>query len=165
MFINREAGEIIRLVASVLLSVRPFSYTLKKSHRVYISRSIQNGWAFKMVVVLTGCAITVDHAFNLTDWFIRRQTDGTRCIISPIWVYIDVFNIDNKRCWSSIGRSLTSEPPGYKRPPYTTRWHLLAVAQPPTLKIFDIPAKLPPRWLMVQPQIFLGLLEVGNSTE
>ncbi len=31
---------------------------------VHISRSIQNGWAFKMVVVSTGCAIAVDHAFN-----------------------------------------------------------------------------------------------------
>ena len=32
-----------------------------------ISRSIQNGWAFKMVVVSTGCAILVDHAFNLEE--------------------------------------------------------------------------------------------------
>ncbi len=39
------------------------SYTLKKI-RVLISRSIQNGWAFKMVVVLTGCTIAIDHAFN-----------------------------------------------------------------------------------------------------
>ncbi len=37
---------------------------LLKHHRVFISRSIQNGWAFKMVVVSTGCAIAVDHAFN-----------------------------------------------------------------------------------------------------
>ena len=29
-----------------------------------ISRSIQNDWAFKMVVVSTDCAIAVDHAFN-----------------------------------------------------------------------------------------------------
>ena len=41
------------------------SYTLKKHHRVLISRSIQNGWAFKMVVVSTCCAIAADHAFNL----------------------------------------------------------------------------------------------------
>ena len=47
---------------SVRLSVRQVSYTL----RVFISRSIQNGWAFKMVVVSTGCAIAVDHAFNIT---------------------------------------------------------------------------------------------------
>ncbi len=37
----------------------------KKHHRVYISWSIQNGWAFKMVVVSTCCAIAVDHAFNV----------------------------------------------------------------------------------------------------
>ena len=40
------------------------SYTLKNII-VLISRSIQNGWAFKMVAVSTGCAIAVDHAFNL----------------------------------------------------------------------------------------------------
>ena len=40
------------------------SYTLRKHHRVFISRCIQNGWAFKMIVVLWGCAIAVDHAFN-----------------------------------------------------------------------------------------------------
>ena len=40
------------------------SYTLKKHQRVVISWSIQNGWAFKMVVVSTGCAIAVGHAFN-----------------------------------------------------------------------------------------------------
>ena len=33
-------------------------------HRVCISRSIQNGWVFEMVVVSTGCATMVDHAFN-----------------------------------------------------------------------------------------------------
>ena len=32
--------------------------------RVFFSRSIQNGWEFKLVVVSTGCAIAVDHAFN-----------------------------------------------------------------------------------------------------
>ena len=54
----------------VCLSVCPssqVSYTLKKHHRVCISTSIQNGWAFKMVAVSTGCAIAVDHAFN-TKW-------------------------------------------------------------------------------------------------
>ena len=50
-FIDREAGEIILLVASVCLFVCLYS--------------IQNGcWAFKMVVVSTGCVIVVDHAFN-----------------------------------------------------------------------------------------------------
>ncbi len=44
------------------------SYTLKKHHRVCISRSIQNGWAFKVVVVSTGCAIAVDHAFNCVNY-------------------------------------------------------------------------------------------------
>ncbi len=34
----------------------------------FISTSIQNGWAFKMVVVSTGCAIAVNHAFNYFDW-------------------------------------------------------------------------------------------------
>ena len=38
---------------------------LKKHHRVFISRSIKNGWAFKMVVVSTVCTIMVDHAFNV----------------------------------------------------------------------------------------------------
>ncbi len=44
------------------------SYSLEKHHRVFILRGIQNGWAFKimkMVAVSTGCAIAVDHAFNL----------------------------------------------------------------------------------------------------
>ncbi len=41
------------------------NYTLKEHHRVCIARSIQNGWVFKMVVVATGCAIAVDHAFNI----------------------------------------------------------------------------------------------------
>ncbi len=46
-------------------SIEPqVSYTLKKHPTFFISRSIQNGWAFKMVVVLKGCAIAVDHAFN-----------------------------------------------------------------------------------------------------
>ncbi len=40
------------------------SYTLKKHHRVFISRSIQNGCAFKIVVVSTGCAIAVNNTFN-----------------------------------------------------------------------------------------------------
>ena len=40
------------------------SYTLKKHHRVFISRSVQNGWAFKLVDVSTGCAIAVDHTLN-----------------------------------------------------------------------------------------------------
>ncbi len=49
------------------LAFAQVSYTLKKHHRMVISRSIQNGWAFKMVVVSTGCAIAVDHAliFNV----------------------------------------------------------------------------------------------------
>ena len=56
--IDREAGEIIRLVVSVHLSVNALTATHV--------RSIQNGWAFKMVVVSTGCAIAVDHAFNFS---------------------------------------------------------------------------------------------------
>ncbi len=32
---------------------------------VFILRDIQNGWAFKMVVLSTGCAITVDHPINI----------------------------------------------------------------------------------------------------
>ncbi len=40
------------------------SYTLKKHRRVFISRGIQNGLAFKMVVVSTGGATAVDHTFN-----------------------------------------------------------------------------------------------------
>ena len=39
-------------------------YTLKIHQSVFITRSIRNGWAFKVVVVSTGCAITVDHAFT-----------------------------------------------------------------------------------------------------
>ncbi len=53
LFINREAGEIIRLVASVRPSVRPSM----------LIESTSQG-AFKMVVVLTGCTIAVDHTFN-----------------------------------------------------------------------------------------------------
>ena len=59
VFIDREAGEIIRLVASVCL------FVCKKHQRVFFSRSIQNGWTFKIVVFSTGCAIAVDHAFNV----------------------------------------------------------------------------------------------------
>ncbi len=33
---------------------------------------VQNGWAFKMVVVSTGCVITVDHAFNSIYIFIPK---------------------------------------------------------------------------------------------
>ncbi len=95
IIIDHEAGEIIHLVASVHPSiclsvnthtsflywcgvvdigtlpstakspVKHKSATLLTHRRVFISRSIQNGWAFKMVVVSTGCAITVDHAFNM----------------------------------------------------------------------------------------------------
>ncbi len=46
-------------------SVRPFVCLSVCAHRVFISRSIQNGWAFKMVAVSTGFAIAVDHPFNL----------------------------------------------------------------------------------------------------
>ncbi len=63
--IDREAGETICLVASIHPSVRQVSYTLKIHYRVFISRSIQNGWAFKRVVVLTGCAIAIDNTFNI----------------------------------------------------------------------------------------------------
>ena len=46
------------------------SGAFNKSHRVFISRNIQIGWAFKIIVVSTGCAIGVDHAFNcLWSWF------------------------------------------------------------------------------------------------
>ncbi len=37
---------------------------LTYNHRVFISRSIQNGWAFKIIFVSTCCAIAVDQAFN-----------------------------------------------------------------------------------------------------
>ncbi len=60
LIIDREAGEIIRLVASVCVFVCVFVCLSVRA----LSRSIQNGWAFKMVVVLTGCAIAVDHTFN-----------------------------------------------------------------------------------------------------
>ncbi len=46
------------------------SNTLKRHHKVFISRSIQNGWAFKMVVVSTGCALAFDLAFNFLCYFI-----------------------------------------------------------------------------------------------
>ena len=49
VIIDREAGEIIRLLASVRPPVCP---------------SIQNGWVFKMVADSTGCAIADDDAFN-----------------------------------------------------------------------------------------------------
>ena len=83
IFIDCTAGKIIRLVASVCLSVRLFlcqrshgwrssekqvSYTLKNTIKC------QGAFrAFKMVFVSTGCAITVDRAFNSC---YRRQIDG-----------------------------------------------------------------------------------------
>ena len=51
IFNDREAGEII--------------VWYHPSVSLCISRSIQNGWAFKMVAVSTGCAIAVDYAFKL----------------------------------------------------------------------------------------------------
>ena len=93
IIIDCEAREIIRLVASV----RPFvclcvcvcvyrfptgaewlakyskrssetqiRYTVKKSVHL---KEHSNGSAFKMVVVSTGCAIAVDHAFNFLHVF------------------------------------------------------------------------------------------------
>ena len=53
---------------------------LKNHHRVCISRSIQNGWAFKMVVVSTGCAIAVNYAFNYIHVFMF--TDQIRANIA-----------------------------------------------------------------------------------
>ncbi len=58
------------MFGGVRLSIRLFvrlsvcALLLENHHRVFISRSIQNGGAFKMVVVPTGWAIAVDHAFN-----------------------------------------------------------------------------------------------------
>ena len=94
IIIAHEAGEIICLVVSILhpywrrvvdigtwhakyskwSSETQVSYTLKRHHRMCISRSIQNGWVFKMVVVSTGCAIAVDHAFNR----MKRSTVSAR---------------------------------------------------------------------------------------
>ena len=63
---------------SVCVCVCPSSPVLKH-HRVFISRSIQNGWALKMVVVSTGCAIAVDHAFNCVhDAFSRGLIEYAR---------------------------------------------------------------------------------------
>ncbi len=85
LFVCVSELSCLRLVASICLSVLARSgrywylafakyskrsnetqvnYTLKKHQREFISRSIQNGWAFKIVAVSTGCAIAVDHAFN-----------------------------------------------------------------------------------------------------
>ena len=50
---------------SKMSSETQVSYTLKKHCKAFISRSIQNGWVFKIVVISTGSAIAVDHAFNL----------------------------------------------------------------------------------------------------
>ena len=47
------------MVASVCLFVCLFVCVYS------VHRKGQNGWAFKMVVVSTGCAIAVDHAFNI----------------------------------------------------------------------------------------------------
>ncbi len=62
--IDYEAGEIIHplVCVSVCLFVRALHS--QKHRRVFISRSIQNGVAFKMVVISTVCTIAVDHAFN-----------------------------------------------------------------------------------------------------
>ena len=62
IFMDREAGEI-NTFGRVCLSVR------------FTSRSLQNGWAFKMVVVSTGCAIAVDHAFNYQENYLKVNVD------------------------------------------------------------------------------------------
>ena len=62
VIIDREAGKIIRLVATVCPSFN--ALTLEP---------IQNGWVFKMLVVSTGCAIAVDHAFNWQVCSLQRQ--------------------------------------------------------------------------------------------
>ena len=56
IFIDRKAGEIMHLVASVCLFVCLY--------KECISRSVRNGWVFKVVVVSTCCTIAVDHTFN-----------------------------------------------------------------------------------------------------
>ena len=53
-------------------------YTLKKHHRELISRGVKNNWAFKMVVVSTGCTLAVDHAFNVP--FREGFQDSVRCV-------------------------------------------------------------------------------------
>ncbi len=79
--IDREAGEIMRLVASVCLCVCVFVCLSKLSclnHLTY-------GWPFIMVAVLTGCAIAVDHAFNtrLTSYYNLRNFCLFVCSLSP----------------------------------------------------------------------------------
>ncbi len=46
-------------------------YYLKQT--VFISRGFQNGWTFKMVVLATGCALAVDHAFNFDLNFLKNS--------------------------------------------------------------------------------------------
>ncbi len=49
--------------------------------RVFTSRGAQNGWAFKMVVVSTGCELAVHHAFNLQCGEPCKQSLQVRCLI------------------------------------------------------------------------------------
>ncbi len=53
----------------------------------FISRGIQNGWAFKLVVVSTGCAIAVDHTFiffskfsNEQVWYQQQESINLRAV-------------------------------------------------------------------------------------
>ena len=57
IFIDREAGEIMHLVASVCLSVCLCVCVHLREHSKWLG--VQ-----KMVVVSTGCAVVVDHAFT-----------------------------------------------------------------------------------------------------
>ena len=80
IFIDREAGEKICLVASVCLFA---CLCVCPSYRVFISRSLQNYWAFKMVVVSTGCAIAVDHAFNFIVIPARNTQNNLQNFLPP----------------------------------------------------------------------------------
>ena len=86
--IDREAGDIIRLVASVCLFVCVFVGVFRAS----ISLGFLIGCTFNSVAVSTGWAFAVDHALNeylYIDWgdakvtvvtfmkvFVNKNTDG-----------------------------------------------------------------------------------------
>ncbi len=66
MFLDVFVVSIFLLACSGRLAKSPilYQYTCKKNSRVSLSLGVQIGCAFNSVVVSTGWAFAVDHAFN-----------------------------------------------------------------------------------------------------
>ncbi len=58
---------------------------------VCLSIGAQNGWAFKMVIVLTGCAIAVEHTFNLNQLFFLEFLLGLPPPPDIFMIFLDCF--------------------------------------------------------------------------